>query len=487
VTKAYINFSVHEGLFHRMAERLRAFGVTEFAGFAWGKAQQQTLSNVSIKYDLLVFTQDLLPKHGDAPPDLAWLQQRERELGVSIERMLSAERHLLAGRTWEQIMRMVEVALREIAATYDRVRPDFVFSDDVSCFHSYAHFVLARERGIPFWCIGGARLPYRVAIYSEGLQHWEGVTARYAEYRRRGLTPQERAPAEEYAKAFRDKPNRPSGMAVRAGSPGFGRADLATLRASAMRYWSDPDDPTSMPPWQAIPQRVRRVARIRGAKLLKVFEQPVDGEKYVLYPIHFQPEASTLVQAPMYLDQLALIQDIARSLPIGHRLYVKEHLSNRGRRPLEFYNAIRAIPSVRLLGPDANTWALIQNASAVAVITGTMGWEALFFDKPVITFGDVFYNAVPTVYRAGLVPKDGWYEVFQRAITSHVPDREALITYLAAMQAASFPGFIANPATFPEVILEENIDLLVHGLVTAAGLASATSRAPSAALSHPHR
>lgn len=471
-----------------MAVKLRPFGVTEISGFAWSKPQAAALANRGIEYSpLVVFTQDLLPKYGDAPPDLAWLQRREQELGISIQRMISAERHLLAGRSFEQIMRMAEVALREIAAAYDRIRPDFVFSEDISCFHSYVHFVLARERGIPFWCIGGARLPYRVAVYSQGVQHWERVEAAYAEYRQRGLTPAERAPAEEYATAFRDRPNRPSGMAIRAGTPGIGRADLGTLRLAALRYFRDPEDPTATPPLRAMKQRLRRIARIRVADALRLFEQPVAGERYVLYPIHFQPEASTLVQAPMYVDQLALLNDIARSLPVGYRLYVKEHLSNRGRRPIEFYNEIRRIPSVRLLGPDADTWGLIRNASAVTVITGTMGWEGLFFDKPVITFGDVFYNALPSVYRAREIPKDGWYDLFQRALTAHVPDRESLIAYLAAMQAASFPGFIANPVSFPEVILDENVTLLVKALVTASGLDATTSRAPSAVPAHPHR
>ncbi len=488
MTKAYIFFSVHEQLFHRMAERLRERGVDSFSGFAWGKAQAADLENLGITYDpLVVFTRDLLPTYDDAPPDLAWLAKRERELGISIQRMLSAERHLLAGRTFEQIMRVAEVALREIAAALDRIRPDFLFSEDISCFHSYVHFVLARERGIPFWCIGGARLPYRIAVYSSGMQRWERLEAILGELRRRGLDPAERQAAEDYIADFRARPQRPSGMASRAAAPGLRRPDLAILRLAARRYWNDRNDPTATPPLRAVQQRLRRMARIRGADLFDVFEEPVEGENYVLYPIHFQPEASTLVQAPMYVDQVALLEDMARSLPIGYRLYVKEHLSNRGRRPLAFYQALRRIPSVRLLGPDVDTWSLTRNAGAIAVITGTMGWEGLLFGKPVITFGDVFYNAVPHVYRASQVPKDGWYELFAAALTSHVPDHEALLVYVAAMQLSSYPGFIGNPVSFPDVLLDENVQLLVDGLADAAGLAPATSRVQSAAPPHLHR
>src|SRR5690349_8243796 len=121
--KAYIFFSVHEELFHRMALRLGDFGVSSFAGFSWGRYQQKTLAGRGIDYDpLVVFTRDLLPKYDDGrPADLAWLEQRERELDVSVRRMLASERHLLAGRTFGQLMRMAELALREIAGLYDRV------------------------------------------------------------------------------------------------------------------------------------------------------------------------------------------------------------------------------------------------------------------------------------------------------------------------------------------------------------------------------
>lgn len=470
--KAYIFFSVYEELFHRIAERLRGYGVTSFSGFVWGQAQAQILADRGIDYDpLVVFTRDLLPRYDDGqPPDLEWLARRERELGVSIQRMIASERHLLAGRTYEQTMRMAEVGLREIAATYDRVRPDFIFSEDISCFHSYAHFVLARERGIPFWCIGSARMPNRLMVYSAGLQHWEQVEKLYPELLARGLSSTEREQAEKFLTEFRERPARPTGMERRAKPVGVDRSDVRRFRMVAARYLGDPNDPTVASPLQVMRQRLRRMVRVRAGQARKVFEEPVAGEKYVLYPIHFQPEASTLVQAPLYVDQLALLTDVAKSLPVGYRLYVKEHVSNRGRRPIAFYEAIRALKNTRLLGPDTNTWSLIRGASAVVVITGTMGWEGVLFDKPVITFGDVFYNILPHVYRGREVPKDGWYELFKRAIEAHRPDQSALLALISAMLQTSHPGKMHNPESFPEVLVPENIEALTTALASEVGL-----------------
>jgi len=221
-------------------------------------------------------------------------------------------------------------------------------------------------------------------------------------------------------------------------------------------------------------QRAARLGRNRAASTLDIFEQPVKGEPYVLFPIHFQPEASTLVQAPYYLDQEALIEDISKSLPVGHRLYVKEHLSNRGRRPLSFYRRIKETFGVRVLDPDVDTWSLVQNAAAVAVITGTMGWESILLKRPVVTFGDVFFNMYPGVRRAGLHPKDEWAQVFQDAIYNHRHDEELTVKLVSAIQQTSRPGFMANPSTFENVLEPDNVRHLADALAWGLGLSDKT-------------
>ena len=470
--KAYIFFSVHEELFRRIANGLVQYGVDKFSGFVWGRNQERVIAGHGVTFDqLLIFSRDLLPQCNDGKAaDLEWLARRERELGISISRMLASERHLLAGRSHGEIMRMAEVALREIAAAYDRIRPDFVFSEDVSCFHSYVHFVLAQERKIPFWSIGSGRLPQRVSVYSSGMQRLERVQALYPQLLARGLTAAERGEAEAYVSTFRECPARPSGMDVRSRFKALELKDLKRMRIVAKRYFGDRADPTMSSPLRVIANRIQRVARVRAAKRHRVFESPVDGEKYIVYPIHYQPEATTLVQAPMYVDQVQLIEDIAKSLPIGHRLYVKEHMTNRGRRPLDFYQRLRAIAAVRLLSPDEDTWSLIRNAAAIAVITGTMGWEGLLFAKPVITFGEVFFNILPQVHRAGAASKDAWYGILMTAVSESSSDGEALLALISALQQASHPGFIGNSTTFPQVLDPDNVMKLTNALAIEAGL-----------------
>jgi hypothetical protein len=123
-----------------------------------------------------------------------------------------------------------------------------------------------------------------------------------------------------------------------------------------------------------------------------------------------------------------------------------------------------------LLGPDEDTWSLIRDAAAVAVITGTVGWEALLFGKAVVTFGDVFYNECALTHRAGLVAKNVWHEVFRKAIFDHVHDEEPLLEFVAAIRGSSRPGFLKNPNTFPAVLEPENVERIADALAWGAGL-----------------
>lgn len=471
-SRVYTFFSVHECLFlpvHRLLRR--RYGVAAFAGTVWGQDQASFLAEGDVDYDpLVIFTRDVLGPSEGAVPDIEFLQDREQRYGVAIHRMIWSERHLLEGRSYKQVLALTEQLFRVVEDAFQRFQPSFLFSEDVGCLTSYVHYAVARGYGIPFWRIGSARMPGLLSVYNGGPQEWNFTKDKLSEIRERGLTGDEREDAEAFVKGFRDRPERPTGMRTRARLPVADKDDLERLAHLGKRYLTDPRNPTLTSPVQALRQRVLRLARNQASQSLDYFDRPMTGERYVLYPIHFQPEASTLVQAPYYLDQAALIEDISKSLPVGYQLYVKEHVSNRGRRPLAFYKRVRETFGVRLLGPDEDTWTLIRDAAAVAVITGTVGWEGLLFGKPVVTFGDVFYNECPLVYRASVVSKDQWHQVFRRAIFKHAHDEESLLEFVAAIRGSSRPGFLKNPNAFPAVMDPENVERITDALAWGAGL-----------------
>ena len=120
---------------------------------------------------------------------------------------------------------------------------------------------------------------------------------------------------------------------------------------------------------------------------------PDFSEKYYYFPLHYQPEASTLVAAPNYEKQQYAMDLLAKKIPIGTKLYIKEHFSVLGHREMTFYKSLKNYPNVRLISPLANSHQLIKNSEGVITLTGTAGWETVLYGKPVFVLGNVFYKS----------------------------------------------------------------------------------------------
>ena len=125
----------------------------------------------------------------------------------------------------------------------------------------------------------------------------------------------------------------------------------------------------------------------------------IEDKKFVYYPLQSEPEAKVLTESPFYSNQIALIENIARSIPIDLVLYVKEHPIQKTKlwRTIEDYNKILALPNVKLVHPSVNSQELISKSQGVIVINGSVGFEGLFYKKPIILFGDEYYDELSMV------------------------------------------------------------------------------------------
>jgi hypothetical protein len=121
---------------------------------------------------------------------------------------------------------------------------------------------------------------------------------------------------------------------------------------------------------------------------------------YVIFYLHYQPEATTSPLGGEFYDQELVISQISLSLPAGYILYVKEHFAQIDNvsgysylgRDIGFYQRISKISNVKLLRHDYNNQQLLANAKAVVAITGSIGWEAYVQGIPVIVLGEVWYK-----------------------------------------------------------------------------------------------
>ena len=124
-------------------------------------------------------------------------------------------------------------------------------------------------------------------------------------------------------------------------------------------------------------------------------------QKFIYFPLHLEPERTMLIPTPFYSNQLEIITNIAKSLPIDFQLIVKEHPMQKiyGWRDISYYKKILSLPNVEMIHPSLSQTPILENCKMVIVITGTTGLEAALYKKPSIVFGDTIYDSLPSVQR----------------------------------------------------------------------------------------
>lgn len=296
--------------------------------------------------------------------------------------------------------RLKSALLRFFEDIFERHAIDVVLYENVS--NAFAHYALfvAQKRGAIYCGLGGSRLPGRFSVSADPLA--DDATAKaFAAIRSGELTIAEDVHqwVDSYIAGI--ETTVPDYMKINGlDQVGlvkryFRRDRLDKIRA-LLRHAFDSRTVAFQigNPLLTHASLFRRnlMRRLRAGRVRPLYQQPVEGERFLLYPIHFHPESSTSILAGTYLDEYEVIRNIAFNLPEGMRLYVKDHVSAWAYPPLDFYRRVRSLPNVRLLAPEEQTKQLIKASAAIITLTSTVGYEALLLKKRVFLFGRVFYD-----------------------------------------------------------------------------------------------
>lgn len=193
-----------------------------------------------------------------------------------------------------------------------------------------------------------------------------------------------------------------------------------------------------------------------------VSELPEQTE-FVLYTLHKQPEASIDVLGKFFTDQIEIVRNIARCLPEGTRLVVKEHPNCMGERNRGFYSAISSIPGVVLADPFLDGFSLLKRARAVLTVSGTIAFEAGLLGLPAFTFADMFFSRLPSVRVVS-----SWEELDVRLNDllrgrSSTPEISEVVIELATILNKSHAGIISDPRSDKTCMTEENLVNVAEG------------------------
>lgn len=137
------------------------------------------------------------------------------------------------------------------------------------------------------------------------------------------------------------------------------------------------------------------------AHLAQHEDQPIDmSGKFIYVPLHNQPEMSTSALGDAWRDQVLMIEALARHLPDGWEIFVKENPRQGAyaRGPF-FWHRLNRIAGVRFVPSDVSTHELSDRAQFVATVTGTAAWEAVRKGRPAIVFGNAWYKNLPGMHR----------------------------------------------------------------------------------------
>lgn len=406
---------------HKIAIELKKnHGIEQFCGYVYLRSSEKFLhEQKDIVYGELLVDEDIFDKSRDEKVDWNYLEELEKELGmpnlwpyVCVDRVIRyglgvrEYPHDASPYTHEDMARFLQRAAREITAFLEREKPDVIYFPAVSALGNMLLFYIAKKKGIAVLTGAETRIEGGYA-FSETYKAFSWAEEKFRKITEGEKSPKESA-AQTYLKEYRAKPRtylyamesfKNSGERMKAFewlSPRKLTRSARWLSERFVRAFFQPYDYMDQPPWWFLLDATKRKFRLmRGYDDLY---DAYDGhEKFAYYPLHLEPEMAMLLLAPRWTDQIYLIKQIAESLPFAFKLYVKEHPVMVGFRTRGYYRELKKIPNVKLIHPNHNSHEIIKDAKLILTETGTAGWEALLLKKPVITFGDVYYNALSAV------------------------------------------------------------------------------------------
>lgn len=276
---------------------------------------------------------------------------------------------------------------------------------------SHVVFKVAQHLGVKVFAITPAWLLERGAeggyFSNNEFMESERMIAEYRRTLERELSEAEVSRVSAFAesvKAFQNKTpftqkNRERNAGFSALSPNM-RGLFSYLAKNSRR---DPDvEYIKIAPVQKAKANLLRVCRkFLGRNMFGPRDAQGIPARSIFFAFQYQPEQSTLSQGIFYANQIALVENISKSLPLGYTLIVKEHPWGRGARPVWQYRHLSGLYNVRFC--DAPSKEIISRVEAVIAISGTVGFEGVALDKPTVILGRSFFTHCDLFYRVGSV------------------------------------------------------------------------------------
>lgn len=467
--------------------------INEFCGYVLLRSSFKFLQKQKeISYTALLLEDDILARHKNEKIDYEYLTHLEKEYGIPNlwpfimpDRVIRYNLYLRAYPndvslyTHEEMVKMVQVTARAIIEFFEKEKPDFIVFSVVGNLSSMLLYHIAKKNGIRTFLFEGPRIGIKYLL----TERYDRSTFLEQTFKKiRKIAQPEQKPLRMEARKFLSDFQRAPRYFLQDASA----AEIVTTNFDVRRlryfkfllphrlfrsiHWTlravlkylcntHKDDYIIMKPWHEFIDKIKRKTRILWG-YGDLYDNPIPGEDFAYFALHAEPEAYPMVLAPFYIDQLWLAKQIARSLPLSYKLYVKDHPVMMGLRSRSYYKELKKIPNIRFIDTSVSSLALIQKSKLTLTITGTTGWEAALLKKPVIIFGAMYYDTLAGVKKC-LNIQDLPFLIKQQLESFSYDEGELLDLISAALEESVDVDFIQMWDIEGGVDLKKNRERLV--------------------------
>jgi len=353
-----------------------------------------------VKYEKTWFLYDFIKK--PQKPDLDYLSQFEKKYGIELWKLANNDRIFFKYNMYytfseNEILSILEQQCRFFENIIETIKPDFIIIPLTNSGRMEIFYQLCLKLGIKILMINATRLGGMLFInekaekidYFEKEIH-EKVKNRSLEDLRDILY---KTHSFDDAMTYTSQFLKSKKMALKAGINFFLFSKNSNLKTHYTYYGRHKIKIFFITIFWSLKKRYRLYL------INKNLSRTIDNEKFIFFPLVTEPERSLLITAPFQTNQFESIVAVAKSLPIGYKLYVKDHavMDTRDWRSFSFYKKIMNLPNVKMLHHDVHPKNILPKCSMVITVGGTAGFEAAFYEKPTITFVDTIYSSLKSV------------------------------------------------------------------------------------------
>jgi Capsule polysaccharide biosynthesis protein len=323
-------------------------------------------------------------------------------------------------------LRRTVLHVQALEQLVDELRPDVIVPEVGNETIRVVTHLIGLQRGIPVLFLFYTIFPSPLRLYVDTM-HAPIVPPEEL----RALDGDELRELEEFRRSFIERA-RPIRMHRRVS---FAPRRVGVLAGHLRRRIGPDRDNDYLRPGRLVALNASEYLRARLAR--PFYDQLGSARPYVYFPLHVTDDYKIKRVIPHCIDQASLVEQVADALPAGYDLVLKEHPMSIGRNSVALLRRLRKRRNVRLVEPHANTHDLIRASAAVAVISSTVGLEALLYEKPVLTLGQPFYGGYGIT-----LDVDSFAEIREAvpALLRFRPDPEQIRRFLHAAMRACRPG-----------------------------------------------